>query len=47
MTKLSDHILDNLPTTGLVEINFNCSKWADISLDNSTIVDIKFPKQLK
>ena len=47
VNELSDHILDNLPTTGLVEINFNCSKWADISLDNSTIVDIKFPKQLK
>ena len=47
VNELSDHILDNLPTTGLVIINFNCSKWADISLDNSTIVDIKFPKQLK
>ena len=44
---ISDITLDNLPTTGLVEINFDCTKWSDISLDNSTVVDIKFPKQLK
>ena len=40
-------MLDNLPTTGLVEINFDCAKWADISQENSTVIDIKFPKQLK
>jgi phosphohistidine phosphatase len=47
INEISDISLDNLPTTGLVEINFNCTKWSDISIDNSTVVDIKFPKQLK
>lgn len=47
VNELTDLILDNLPTTGLVEINFDCEMWSDISLYNSTIVDIKFPKQLK
>ncbi len=47
INEISNTVLDNLPTTGLVEINFDCATWLDISLDNSTIVDIKFPKQLK
>jgi len=47
INEISDIMLDNLPTTGFVEINFDCTKWSDISLDNSTVVDIKFPKQLK
>ena len=47
VNEISDISLDNLPTTGLVEINFDCTKWSDISQDNSTVVDIKFPKQLK
>jgi phosphohistidine phosphatase len=47
INEISDISLDNLPTTGLVEINFDCTKWSDISIDNSTVVDIKFPKQLK
>ena len=47
INEISNVMLDNLPTTGLVEINFNCGMWADISVDNSTIIDVKFPKQLK
>ena len=47
INEISDISLDNLPTTGFVEINFDCTKWSDISIDNSTVVDIKFPKQLK
>ena len=47
INEISDISLDNLPTTGLVEINFDCTKWSDISTDNSTVVDIKLPKQLK
>lgn len=39
--------LDNLPTTGLAEINFNCDLWSDISFKNSDLIDLKFPKQLK
>ena len=47
VNKITNVMLDNLPTTGLVEINFDCAKWYDISQDNSTVIDIKFPKQLK
>jgi phosphohistidine phosphatase len=39
--------LDNLPTTGLAEIEFNCDSWSKISYNNSNLVDLKFPKQLK
>ena len=39
--------LDNLPTTGLAEIEFNINSWSDISYENSNLVDLKFPKQLK
>ena len=47
INEITNIILDNLPTTALVEINFDCANWADISQDNSTVIDIKFPKQLK
>jgi len=39
--------LDNLPTTGLAEIEFNINSWSNISCENSTLLDLKFPKQLK
>jgi len=39
--------LDNLPTTGIAEIEFNCNSWGNISNENSNLVDLKFPKQLK
>ena len=39
--------LDNLPTTGLAEIEFNINSWSNISYENSNLLDLKFPKQLK
>ena len=46
VNELSDHILDNLPTTGLVEINFNCSVFSyaetPIILNFSRFFRIKF-----
>ena len=51
MTNLINEItnicLDNLPTTGLAEIDFSCLKWNDISSKNSNLIQLKFPKQLK
>ena len=47
INEIADVILDNLPTSGLIEICFDCALWSDISQDNSTVIDIKFPKQLK
>jgi len=39
--------LDNLPTTGIANIYFDCDYWNNISIENSNLVDLKFPKQLK
>ena len=39
--------LDNLPTTGIAVIDFDCNGWNHISSENGTLVDLKFPKQLK
>ena len=47
INKLTNISLDNLPTTGLAKIDFNCNFWGDISFNNSRLVDLRFPKQLK
>ena len=47
INSITNILLDNLPTTGISEINFDCSEWNDISLQNSNLIDLKFPKQLK
>ena len=47
INELTNISLDNLPTTGIVEINFNCDNWKNISIENSTLIDLEFPKQLK
>jgi len=47
INELTNISLDNLPTTGLAEIKFNSDSWADISCENSCLIDLKFPKQLK
>ena len=44
MTNLT---LDNLPTTGILVIDFDCNNWNNISTENCSLVDLKFPKQLK
>ena len=45
--ELTNISIDNLPTTGLAEIDFNCLKWNNVSSKNSNLIEIKFPKQLK
>ena len=47
INEITNILLDNLPTTGIVEIDFNCIKWSEISMKNSNLIDLKFPKQLK
>jgi phosphohistidine phosphatase len=51
LTKLINMIthinLDNFPTTGIANIDFDCDSWNNISIENSNLVDLKFPKQLK
>ena len=47
INNITDISLDNLPTTGLVEIEFKINNWSNISSENSNVIDLKFPKQLK
>ena len=47
INEITNIYLDNLPTTGLAEIDFGCLKWNDISSKNSNLIQLKFPKQLK
>ena len=47
INQITNISLDNLPTTGLAEIDFDCDKWNNISSENGTLVNLKFPKQLK
>ena len=47
INNLTNISLDNLPTTGLAEIGFNINSWSNISVENSNLLDLKFPKQLK
>ena len=47
INELTNIDLDNLPTTGIAEIDFNCIKWNNISLNNGNLIQIKFHKQLK
>ena len=47
INNITDISLDNLPTTGLVEIEFKINHWSNISSENSNVIDLKFPKQLK
>jgi len=36
---------DNIPTCGIVEIEFTCSKWADISAKNARLKSFEYPKK--
>ena len=47
INNITNVTLDNLPTTGLAEIEFNCDSWSKISYENCNLIDLKFPKQLK
>ena len=47
VNEITNIYIDNLPTTGLVEIDFSCLKWNDISSKNSNLTQLIFPKQLK
>ncbi len=44
---ISKMYLDNLPTTGVVDLDFNCTKWSHISSSNINYCESIFPKQLK
>lgn len=35
----------NIPTCGIVEIEFNCDKWVDISSSNAKLLSFDYPKK--
>jgi len=38
-------LTDNIPTCGIVEIAFDCDKWADINGNNAKLVSFDYPKK--
>jgi len=39
------HFNENIPTCGVMEIEFDCSSWADISAENARLVSFDYPKK--
>lgn len=42
---LLDKYFENIPTCGIVEIDFNVKSWKDISKENSILVSCEYPKK--
>ena len=40
-------LYENIPTCGIVGIEFNCKKWEDISATNAKLSSFKYPKMYK
>jgi phosphohistidine phosphatase len=38
------HFNENIPTCGIVEIEFNCNSWADIRSENARLVSFDYPR---
>ena len=38
---------ENIPTCGVVEIEFDCDKWKDISSKNAKFISFDYPKRYK
>ena len=36
---------ENIPTCGIVEIEFNCTKWKDIEYKNANFISFDYPKR--
>lgn len=36
---------ENIPTCGILEIEFNSEKWVDISAKNATLISFDYPKK--
>jgi phosphohistidine phosphatase len=39
------NLSENVPTCGIVEIEFNCKKWTDISTKNAKLISFDYPKK--
>lgn len=38
---------ENIPTCGVLEIEFDCKKWSEISSENSKLISFDYPKKYK
>ena len=38
---------DNIPTCGIVKIEFNCNSWKDINPSNANFISFDYPKRYK
>ena len=36
---------ENIPTCGVVEIDFDCKSWSEISSDNAKLISFEYPKK--
>lgn len=41
------HFNENIPTCGVVEIEFDCDSWSEISAKNAKLLSFDFPKKYK
>lgn len=49
LNMLAEYYVDfsqNIPTSGVVEIEFDCDKWADISSKNAKFISFDYPKKI-
>ena len=42
---ISDQHIENIPTTGIVEIDLRVNNWKEIDEDSGTFVEFEFPKK--
>jgi len=38
---------ENIPTCGIVQINFDCKKWKNINSSNAQLIRFEYPKKYK
>ena len=39
------NLQENVPTSGIVEIEFDCDKWSEISTTNAKLISFDYPKK--
>ncbi|PID59220.1 MAG: phosphohistidine phosphatase [Ignavibacteriae bacterium] len=44
---LTDNYIDNIPTCGFVQINFDTNNWKDIDKEKGKLVFFEYPKKYK
>lgn len=42
---ISDKRIDNIPTSGIVNIELNVKKWKDVDFDNGKVLSFDYPKK--